>query len=131
MTDPLGGTPGGSPGDAFVAAVAGRDVPALRDALAPDVDFRGLTPNRSWEATTPDEVVDVVLGHWFEESDRITSVDHVEHGDSLGDVRRLAYRFSLVNDAGRHVVEQQVYYKVRDGRLAYLRVVCSGFQPVG
>ena len=127
MTD----TPGGSLGDAFVAEVAGRDVPALRASLATDVDFRGLTPGRSWEATSPDEVVDVVLGHWFADSDRITSVDRVEHGDAVGDVRRLAYRFSLVNDAGPHVVEQQVYYEVRDGRLAYLRVVCSGFQPVG
>ncbi len=126
MTEPLGGTPG----DAFVGAVATRDVPALRGCLAPDVDFRGLTPGRSWEASSPDEVVDVVLGHWLAESDRITSVDRVEHGDAVGDVRRLAYRLSLVNDAGPHVVEQQVYYKVRDGRLAYLRVVCSGFQPL-
>lgn len=127
MTVPLGG----SPRDAFVGAVATRDVSALRDCLTPDVDFRGLTPGRSWEAGTPDEVVDVVLGHWFAETDRITSVDRVEHGDAVGDVRRLAYRFSLVNDAGPHVVEQQAYYKVRDGRLAYLRMVCSGFQPVG
>lgn len=116
-------------GDTFVAAVAARDVPALRETLAPEVDFRGLTPGRFWEAGTPDEVVDVVLGHWFAESDRIASVDHVEHGDPVGDVRRLAYRFSLVNDAGPHVVEQQVYYKVADRRMTYLRVVCSGFQP--
>ncbi|HEU4512566.1 MAG TPA: hypothetical protein VFR87_05630 [Nocardioidaceae bacterium] len=113
----------------LVDAIAGHDAAALTGVLAPDVDFRGLTPGRFWEAHSPDEVVDVVLGHWFAESDHIDEVTSVEHGDDVGDTHRLAYRFDITNPAGSSTVEQQVYYRTTDGHLSYLRVVCSGFRP--
>ena len=118
-----------SPGERFVAAIAARDAHAMAAVLTPDVDFRGLTPGRFWEGHSPAEVLDVVLGHWFAESDRIEEVSAVEVGDSVGDVHRIGYRFELTNDDGPHTVEQQVYYRLAGDRLSYLRVVCSGFQP--
>jgi ketosteroid isomerase-like protein len=113
----------------FVRAIAEHDRTALEALLAPDIDFRGLTPGRSWEAATPPDVVDVVLGHWFEDTDRIEAVTRIEHGDDVADVQRVGYRFDVSNDAGPQTVEQQAYYRVSDGRLSYVRVVCSGFRP--
>ncbi len=117
-----------SVGERFVATVAARDVEGLRAVLAPEVDFRGLTPGRSWEAADPDGVVDVVLGHWFAESDHIDAVEHLEQGEPVADTRRIGYRFAVTNDSGPHLVEQQMYYREEGGRLVYARVVCSGYR---
>lgn len=110
-------------------AIADKDESALRGVLADDVDFRGLTPGRTWEASSPDEVVDIAFGHWFEDSDRIVA-DTVTEGDEVGDTARVSYRFDIDNPDGEHVVEQQVYYRgAADGRIGYARIVCSGYRP--
>ena len=109
-------------------AIADKDEAALRGVLADDVDFRGLTPGRSWEAGSPDEVVDIAFGHWFEESDRIVG-DTIVEGDAVGDTSRVSYRFDIDNPDGSHVVEQQVYYRGDADRISYARVVCSGYRP--
>jgi hypothetical protein len=73
-----------------------------RELLAPDVDFRALTPDKFWEASSASEVVDdVILGRWLEPTDRI---------DAL---------------------EQPAYFTVADGRIAWLRIMCSGFRDPG
>ncbi len=115
--------------EGFVDAIAKHDSATLMRLLAPDVDFRGLTPGRFWEANSPTAVVEVVLGHWFEESDRIDAVAALEHGDDVGDTRRVGYRFDITNADGQSTVEQQAYYRANDGHLTYLRIVCSGFRP--
>jgi hypothetical protein len=115
--------------EAFIDAVAQRDRAALSALLTPDVDFRGLTPSRPWEAHTPDDVVDVVLGNWFGEQDRIVAVTEVAHGRPVGDVRRVGYRLDGTNPDGAFTVEQQAYYRASMGQLSYLRVLCSGFRP--
>jgi hypothetical protein len=112
-------------------AIADKDETALRGVLADDVDFRGLTPGRAWEASNPDEVVDIAFGHWFTESDGIVS-DDVSEGEPVGDTSRVSYRLEIDNAAGEHVVEQQVYYRGAEGdagRIGYARVVCSGYRP--
>jgi hypothetical protein len=49
----------------FTAALAARDPAALRSLFGSELDFRGLTPGRLWEASTPDALVnDVILGAW-------------------------------------------------------------------
>ena len=116
-------------GRRFAEAIAGRNEDALRALLADDVDFRGLTPRKFWEATSPDEVAEVVFGNWFEEQDRIDAVTVLDEGDDVGDTHRVAYRFDLTTPDGPRVVEQQAYYRDRDDRLVYVRVVCSGFRP--
>ena len=52
-------------GRRFVEALAIKDAEALRAVLHPAVDFRGLTPNRFWEAHDPDAVLEIVFGVWF------------------------------------------------------------------
>ena len=41
--------------------MAAKDAQALLDVLAPDVDFRGLTPNRAWEAGDAEALVEIIL----------------------------------------------------------------------
>jgi len=117
-----------SPARSFVDAIAARDEDAFRRSLAPDVDFKGLTPRRLWEGDSADAVCDVVLGHWFEEHDRVVAVLDVTE-DVVADTARIGYRFDLELPDGPYVVEQQAYYRAGPAGIHYLRVVCSGFRP--
>jgi len=113
----------------FVQAIVDHDRAGMLALLAPDVDFRGMTPGRTWEASSPEEVVGVFLDHWFEDSDHVDAVTRLARGDDVVDLRHLSYRCEVTNDRGSHTVEQQAYYRTSDGRLSYLRVMCSGFRP--
>jgi hypothetical protein len=121
-----------SPGARFAQSLAAKDEPSLRRLLAPDVDFRALTPGRPWEAADIDGVIEAVFGSWFEPSDEILSVLDVRDSDDVADTHAVGYRFSVRNTDGRYLVEQHAYYRCdADGRIDYLRVLCSGFRPVG
>ncbi|MEU8324606.1 hypothetical protein AB0C33_40135 [Nonomuraea sp. NPDC048881] len=88
-------------GAAFARALAAKDRDTLHALLGDPVDFKALTPGAHWDADDPGEVVDrIILGQWFEPG------------------------------ATRHLVEQQVYYGVAGERIAWLRILCSGFRPV-
>lgn len=110
-------------------AIAAKDADALRGLMAPNVDFTAITPRKHWDSGNRDEVVAIVLGSWFEEDDTIESVEHVET-DAFADRERVGYRFSVSNPNGRFLVEQQAYLEVEDGRIGWIRLVCSGFRPV-
>jgi hypothetical protein len=96
----------------------------------PEIDFRGLTPSRSWEASDPETLISILFDSWFEDKDEIRSLDQLET-DVIADRERVGYRFSVDNPDGRFLVEQQAYLSARDGRIGWMRVVCSGFRPVG
>jgi hypothetical protein len=113
----------------FAAALAARDYGRLRELLHPEIDFRGLTPRRFWEAGDPETVIAGVLREWFEDDDEIESLEQCD-SDSFADRERVGYRFSVRNPDGRFLVEQQAYLSERDGRIGWMRVVCSGFRPV-
>ena len=117
-------------GTDFAQAIAAKDADRLRGLLPPDIDFKGLTPRRVWEAGTPDEVVSVVFDNWFEPTDDIESVEHVDT-DAFADRERVGYRFRVRNADGAHIVEQQAYLTPTDGRISWMRLVCSGFRAAG
>jgi PAS domain-containing protein len=116
-------------GGEFARALAAKDFAGLLDLMHPEIDFRGMTPNRTWEAGTGAEVVDGVLRRWFDDDDEIEALEQLET-DSFADRERVGYRFSVRNPDGRFVVEQQAYVGERDGRIGWMRVLCSGFRPV-
>jgi hypothetical protein len=120
---------GATIGSSFARALAEKDSEALLGLFDPQVDFRALTPKRSWEAADPQQVLGIVFGHWFEDSDRIEALESVET-DSFADRERVGYRFSVSNPEGRFLVEQQAYLSTRDGRIDWMRVVCSGYRPL-
>ena len=115
----------------FAGALADKDASALKALFRPGVDFKALTPGRSWEASDPEAVVDdIVLGMWFDPDDRITELIAVDT-DTVGSRHRVAYRVAVSNADGDHVVEQQAYFDVDQGQISWMRVLCSGYQPVG
>ena len=114
-------------GAEFARALAAKDFSRIRDLIHPEIDFRGLTPSRSWEAGDADAVISAVLRRWFEDSDEIESLERLE-SDAFADRERVGYRFSLRNPNGRFLVEQQAYLSARDGQIGWMRVVCSGFR---
>jgi hypothetical protein len=118
-----------SVGERWVSAIAARDAAGLAGMLTEDVDFRGVTPRRAWEATTPADVVDIVLGRWFDDGTSIDAVEEVTT-DRVVDVDRVGYRFLTTTADGPHLIEQQAYYRAEGDRIGYLRIVCSGYRPV-
>jgi hypothetical protein len=116
-------------GTEFVQALAAKDEQRIRAIIHPEIDFRRLTPRRCWEANDADTVISVVLGHWFEDTDVIESIERVET-DVMVDRERVGYRIAVRNPHGRFLVEQQAYLYGRDGRIAWMRVVCSGYRRV-
>ena len=118
-------------GQLFAEALAKKDVPALLDVLDPEVDFRALTPGRFWEACSATALVDdVLLGAWFEGDDHIEALEDVQLG-SVADRDRVAYRLRVSNPEGVFLVEQQAYFGVENGRINWLRILCSGYRAIG
>jgi hypothetical protein len=118
-------------GELFAEALAKKDVPGLLDVLDPEIDFRGLTPSRFWEARSATELVDeVLLGAWFEGDDHIEALEDVKLG-SVADRDRVAYLLRVSNPDGVFLVEQQAYFGVENGRINWLRILCSGYRATG
>ena len=115
-------------GTRFAEALAARDADTLAEVLHPEVDFRGVTPSRAWEAQDRDGALEILLGSWIDESDRIDDVS-VEDGTFM-DRERLRYSMQGSNEDGPFAVEQQAYLTERDGKIGWIRVVCSGFRPL-
>ncbi|MEA2448555.1 MAG: hypothetical protein QOG63_487 [Thermoleophilaceae bacterium] len=113
----------------FARALAAKDRDRLLDLMHPEIEFRGLTPRRFWEAGDPNAVIDVLFDNWFEDDDVIESLEQIE-SDAFADRQRVGYRLNISNSEGRFLVEQQAYLSPRDGRIGWMRVVCSGFRPV-
>jgi len=114
----------------FARAFAAKDAGRIRELIHPEIDFRGLTPSRTWEAADPDAVVEILFDMWLEDTDEVEGIEGIET-DSFSDRERVGYRLRVRNPDGRHLVEQQAYIGTRDGQIDWMRVVCSGFRPVG
>jgi hypothetical protein len=100
----------------------------IASLFASDVDFRGLTPRRFWEADSPQRLVHEVLYEWFEPKDVIERIDYVEAGHA-GDRERVDYRLLVRNPDGPFIVEQRAYFDVNEaGRISYMRTICSGYR---
>ncbi len=116
-------------GVSFAGALARKDFDQVLMLLHPQVDFRALTPGRTWQASDARSVVGEVLSVWFEPTDELERLVSTET-DSFADRERIGYRFEGRNADGPFVVEQQAYYTAVDGRIGWMRVLCSGFRPL-
>lgn len=58
-------------GHRFAEALGRKDFAAVIALLDPAIDFRGLTPERVWEAPQADAVGDDILRRWFEDTDEL------------------------------------------------------------
>jgi hypothetical protein len=118
-------------GERFARALADRDAAALKALLRTDVDFKAMTPGKFWEAHDVDVIVDeTMLGTWFEPERRITETLAVDT-DTLGPMDRVGYRFRVRRPDGEFTIEQQAYYVTDGDQISWLRIMCSGFLPLG
>ena len=121
------GTAAAALGKEFAEALAAKDFERVRTLVDAKVDFRGLTPRRAWEAAGSEALVDDVLPSWLEDSDHVDEMLEVESG-SFADCEHVRYSFRGHDDKGQFVVEQHAYFTARDGRIDWMRVLCSGFR---
>lgn len=117
-----------SPGRRFVDALARKDTGAMLDLLAPDVDFRAMTPSRFWEGADPEAVLHA-LRLWFDEGDVIEGVDSVTV-DAVSDAEHVGYRLRVRSEGRDHLVAQEAYLTERGGRIGWLRIMCAGYRAV-
>jgi hypothetical protein len=116
-------------GAEFARALFNKDSGRLLELLGAAIDFQAMTPRRSWEASDPDAVLSILFGHWFEDTDAIEALEALDT-DGFADRERVGYRFSVRNPEGRFLVEQQAYLSADEGRITWMRVLCSGYRPV-
>lgn len=129
QVDDLGMAEATTLGREFATALAAKDFDRIAELLHPEIDFRGLTPKRNWEASNPETVISGVLREWFEDSDEIEEVEQIET-TAVADRARVGYRFKVRAPDGLFMVEQQTFIGGREGRIGWMRVLCSGFRPI-
>lgn len=115
-------------GREFAESLLAKNWAQLESLLDDEVDFRGLTPSRPWEATTARSLIDTVFKQWFEPTDDIYEIIDVATG-RIADRQRVVYRFRVRNSGGDYVCEQTGYYDESAGKIMKLRILCSGFLP--
>jgi ketosteroid isomerase-like protein len=117
-------------GERFARALAAKDADALCALLADQVDFQALTPGRHWQAGTARQAVrKIILAWWFGEGDDITELCSVMTGRVL-DREHVGYRVRVRRSGHDYLVEQQAYYLTDGPRITWMRVLCSGYQPI-
>jgi len=115
--------------DEFLDAVLARDFLQIESLMAEDIDFRAMTPSRIWEADGPAEVQEV-LRTWFEHPERnVEGVEPVEPS-SVADTLKVGWRVHGQGASGPFLYEQQAYVREHNGRIVWLRIMCSGPRPV-
>ena len=67
--------------------------------------------------------------YWFGAGAHILELCSVSTG-RVSQREHVAYRMRVRRSGGEHLVEQQAYYSTEGGRITWMRVLCSGYQPV-
>ena len=117
-------------GNRYVTALVAKDVEAVKALFAEEFVFSGMTPSRSWEATSTEELVDILFANWFEPQDVVEDVVAVETGVAV-DRPRVDYTLRVRTPAGLHQVEQRSYFDLdANGRIERMSTLCSGFRLV-
>lgn len=147
-------SPGARLGPRFVDALVAGDFDAMRSTLHPNVRFRGLSPHKFLKASSSDPIGGVIRAFrlWFYEGEG----EYADHPEELlscsvmpfgaGGRFKLSYSirsksremaeffrgegYGDVADDADWVVEQEAYYDVVDGKIAWMIVLCGGYQPM-
>jgi len=113
----------------LVEAIVARDFARAQALMHSDVDFRAMTPKRTWEAEDP-EGVEKVLRAWFEHPEREVELVEPTEPSSVEDTARVGWRVYGTEGGGRFVYEQQAFVREDGGQVVWMRVMCSGPRPV-
>jgi ketosteroid isomerase-like protein len=112
----------------FLDAILNRDLSRVQSLLDQDIDFRAMTPSRIWEAEEPAEVQGV-LRAWFEHPERHVEGVEATEPSSVADTLRVGWQVHGRGADGPFLYEQQAYARERNGRIVWLRIMCSGPRP--
>lgn len=111
-------------GMTFLRALQERDYPGVEACFLPEARLRALVPSGFREAADAGEATRL-FREWFGDGrDLVVIFQSVD--TSLGRLA-LAYRCRIREGEVWQVIEQQAFGTVRDGKIAALDVVCSGF----
>jgi len=115
-------------GEAFIEALTVQDFDALEQLFLPRANFHSLVPSAHLHGATAAEAVEL-LQDWFGDKDSINILQSV--ADLVQEVLSISYRLR-VHDRhnGWQVIEQHAYGVLREGKIAEMRLACSGFLPI-
>jgi TusA-related sulfurtransferase len=108
----------------FRELLAARDFDRLAASLASDAHARFLLPHGLEEYDGRDAIV-ARIRSWFGSASVFDLTSSTE--DEVGLRHRISWRFSVVRDGSRQVIEQLVYLDLGDQGIQRVDLLCSGF----
>jgi TusA-related sulfurtransferase len=109
----------------FRELLAARDFDRLAASLASDAHARFLLPHGLEEYDGRDAIV-ARIRTWFGSATVFDLTSSTE--DEVGKRHRITWRFSVVRDGSRQVIEQLVYLDLGHQGVERIDLLCSGFQ---
>lgn len=131
ISEELVSTDAVSSATALLDAVSDRRFDGVEAMLAPEARFRALVPPGPIERRGASSITQQ-LSQWFGSSEEFEVKEM--NAEAVAGRVRIRYRFRLqphpfVPESGWHIIEQQGYCDVVDGKIAAVDLVCSGFRP--
>lgn len=114
-----------TPPQEFLEQLAIRDFESLAATLASDARARFLLPHGLEEYTGRDAIVRRIAS-WFGSASVFDLTSSTE--DAVGLRHRISWRFNVVRDDSRQVIEQLVYLNLGPQGIEQIDLLCSGFQ---
>jgi TusA-related sulfurtransferase len=109
----------------FLELLAERDFDRLAASLVSDAHARFLLPHGLEEYDGRDTIV-ARIKTWFGSATVFDLTSSTE--DEVGVRHRISWRFSVVRDGSRQVIEQLVYLDLGPQGIERIDLLCSGFQ---
>jgi TusA-related sulfurtransferase len=111
----------------FVVALADRDFERLEACFDHEVRMRALVPPGFQELSGAPAVI-AKLNSWFEDAENIQVLQKNVY--RVADRLHVRYRFRTQYSNGEtDIVEQDAYLDLREGAIATIDLLCSGFRP--
>jgi len=108
----------------FLELLAARDFERLAASLASDAHARFLLPHGLEEYDGRDAIV-ARIRSWFGSASLFDLTSSTE--DQVGMRHRISWRFNVVRDVSRQVIEQVVYLDLGPHGIERIDLLCSGF----
>ena len=115
---------GGAKSHKFLELLAARDFERLVASLASDAHARFLLPHGLEEYDGRDAIV-ARIRSWFGSASVFDLAASSE--DEVGMRHRISWRFNVVRDGSRQVIEQVVYLDLGPDGIERIDLLCSGF----
>jgi hypothetical protein len=114
-------------GEEWIQALIEKDFHRMSEVCQPDVTGLLITPSH---VHTLEHAPDLTrsVEQWFGACDSIQKEQ--SRVAMVGKKLAVFYRLALQENGETYTMEQQMYCTLRDGRIAQLNLLCSGFQLV-